>query len=125
MAFTKKNFGGNVGAGSDTAKLFMYKTADTKAATIASGYFNDLADIVKVGDVIIASEAADIVPGNAMSIRSSPLGTWVHNVELKIAKGGQLARSAGTYAMIAAKDGKYAQLRLPSGEVRLVQDYRF
>ena len=55
MAFTKKNFGGNVGAGSDTAKLFMYKTADTKAATIASGYFNDLADIVKVGDVIIAT----------------------------------------------------------------------
>ena len=55
MAFTKKNFGGNVGAGADTAKLFMYKTADTKAATIASGYFNDLADIVKVGDVIIAT----------------------------------------------------------------------
>jgi large subunit ribosomal protein L2 len=75
---------------------------------------------IKVGDVIVASESADIVPGNAMSIRSIPLGTWVHNVELKIGKGGQLARSAGTYAMIAAKEGKYAQLRLPSGEVRLV-----
>jgi large subunit ribosomal protein L2 len=69
---------------------------------------------------VIASEQADIKPGNALSIRSIPLGTWVHNIELKIGKGGQLARSAGTYAMIAAKEGKYAQLRLPSGEVRLV-----
>ena len=53
MSFTKKNFGGNVGAGSDTAKMFMYKTADTKAAVIASGYFNALVDIVKVGDVLL------------------------------------------------------------------------
>ena len=75
---------------------------------------------LSVGDVIIASESADIKPGNAMPIRTIPQGTWVHNVELKVGKGGQLARSAGTYAMIAAKDGKYAQLRLPSGEVRLV-----
>jgi large subunit ribosomal protein L2 len=75
---------------------------------------------ISVGDTIVASEQADIKPGNALSIRSIPLGTWVHNVELKIGKGGQLARSAGTYAMIAAKEGKYAQLRLPSGEVRLV-----
>ncbi len=75
---------------------------------------------VQVGDTVIASEQADIQPGNAMAIRSIPLGTWVHNVELKVGKGGQMARSAGTYAMIAAKEGKYAQLRLPSGEVRLV-----
>jgi len=75
---------------------------------------------IKVGDVIVASESADIVPGNSLPIRAIPLGTWVHNVELRIGKGGQLARSAGTYAMIAAKEGKYAQLRLPSGEVRLV-----
>ena len=75
---------------------------------------------INVGDQIIASEQADIKPGNALAIRSIPLGTWVHNVELKVGKGGQLARSAGTYAMIAAKEGKYAQLRLPSGEVRLV-----
>ena len=73
-----------------------------------------------VGSEIIASETADIQPGNAMMIRSIPLGTWVHNVELKVGKGGQLARSAGAYAMIAAKEGRYAQLRLPSGEVRLV-----
>jgi len=75
---------------------------------------------IQVGDTVIASEQADIQPGNAMAIRSMPLGTWVHNVELRVGKGGQLARSAGTYAMIAAKEGKYAQLRLPSGEVRLV-----
>jgi large subunit ribosomal protein L2 len=75
---------------------------------------------VQVGDSVIASDSADIKPGNALSIRTIPLGTWVHNVELKPGKGGQLARSAGTYAMIAAKEGKYAQLRMPSGEVRLV-----
>lgn len=75
---------------------------------------------INVGDMVVASEQADIKPGNALAIRSIPLGTWVHNVELKVGKGGQLARSAGTYAMIAAKEGKYAQLRLPSGEVRLV-----
>ena len=75
---------------------------------------------IAVNDVVLASETADIQPGNALPIRAIPLGTWVHNVELKVGKGGQLARSAGTYAMIAAKEGKYAQLRLPSGEVRLV-----
>lgn len=75
---------------------------------------------LEVGAEVIASETADIQPGNAMMIRSIPLGTWVHNVELKVGKGGQLARSAGAYAMIAAKEGRYAQLRLPSGEVRLV-----
>lgn len=75
---------------------------------------------LQVGDTVVASEGADIRPGNALSIRSIPLGTWVHNVELKVGKGGQLARSAGAYAMIAAKEGRYAQLRLPSGEVRLV-----
>ena len=80
---------------------------------------------LSVGDSVVASDQADIRPGNTLSIRSIPLGTWVHNVELKIGKGGQLARSAGAYAMIAAKEGRYAQLRLPSGEVRLVlQDCR-
>ena len=75
---------------------------------------------ISVGDTVVASDQADIKPGNALAIRAIPLGTWVHNVELKVGKGGQLARSAGTYAMIAAKEGKYAQLRMPSGEVRLV-----
>ena len=80
---------------------------------------------LNVDDRVIASDSADIRPGNTLTIRSIPLGTWVHNVELKVGKGGQLARSAGAYAMIAAKEGRYAQLRLPSGEVRLVmQDCR-
>ena len=80
---------------------------------------------MNVGDTVVASDSADIRPGNTLTIKAIPLGTWVHNVELKVGKGGQLARSAGAYAMIAAKEGRYAQLRLPSGEVRLVlQDCR-
>ncbi len=75
---------------------------------------------LSVGDTVVTSDHADIRPGNTMAIRSIPLGTWVHNVELKVGKGGQMARSAGAYVMIAAKEGRYAQLRLPSGEVRLV-----
>jgi large subunit ribosomal protein L2 len=75
---------------------------------------------LNVGDTVITSETADITPGNAMMIKSIPLGTYVHNIEMKVGKGGQMARSAGTYAAIAAKEGRYAQLRLPSGEVRLV-----
>lgn len=75
---------------------------------------------VQVGDQVIASETADIKPGNSLMIRNIPLGTSIHNIELKLGKGGQLARSAGTYGVIAAKEGKYAQIKLPSGEVRLV-----
>jgi len=75
---------------------------------------------LQVGDLVLASTKADIKPGNALPIRNIPLGTWVHNIELKLGKGGQLARSAGTYATVAAKDGKYAQIKLPSGEVRLI-----
>ncbi len=75
---------------------------------------------LEVGSSVLTSNSADIKPGNTMQIRSIPLGTWIHNVELRIGKGGQLARSAGAYATLAAKEGKYAQLRLPSGEVRLV-----
>ncbi|ABA87963.1 ribosomal protein L2 [Syntrophotalea carbinolica DSM 2380] len=109
------------------AKIASIEYDPNRSARIALACYADgekryiLAPLgLKVGDVVIASEQADIKPGNALSIRSIPLGTWVHNIELKIGKGGQLARSAGTYAMIAAKEGKYAQLRLPSGEVRLV-----
>jgi len=75
---------------------------------------------LKVGDTVVASDNADIKPGNSLPIRLIPLGTPLHNIELKLGKGGQLARSAGTYAQLMAKEGKYAQIRLPSGEVRLV-----
>jgi large subunit ribosomal protein L2 len=75
---------------------------------------------LKVGDTVIASKDADIKPGNSLPLKSIPLGTIIHNIELKLGKGGQLARSAGTFAQLMAKEGKYAQVKLPSGEVRMV-----
>ena len=75
---------------------------------------------LKVGDMVVSSDDADIVTGNSLPISSIPVGTLIHNIELKKGKGGQLARSAGAYAQLMAKEGKYAQVRLPSGEVRKV-----
>ena len=75
---------------------------------------------LKVGDTVLSSADADIKPGNALPLKAIPLGTIVHNIELKIGKGAQLARSAGTFAQLMAKEGKYAQVKLPSGEVRMV-----
>ena len=72
------------------------------------------------GDVVIAAETADIKPGNAMPIGNIPVGTIVHNVELKIGKGGQIARSAGSYVQIVGRDGDYVIIRLNSTEQRLV-----
>ncbi len=74
-----------------------------------------------VGDKVIAGEKADIKPGNAMPLASIPVGTIVHNVEMKAGKGGQIARSAGTYVQIVGRDAGYALLRLGSGEVRMVR----
>ena len=73
------------------------------------------------GDTVQSGEGADIKPGHAMAMRQMPTGTIVHNVELKPGKGGQLARSAGTYAQFVGRDGGYAQIRLSSGELRLVR----
>ena len=75
---------------------------------------------LKVGDKLVSGPDADIKVGNALPLRNIPVGTLVHNVELKIGKGGQMVRSAGTYAQLMAKEGDYAQVRLPSGEVRKV-----
>ena len=75
---------------------------------------------VKVGDKVMSGPAAEIKNGNALPLRAIPLGTMVHNVELTLGKGGQLGRSAGAQIQLLAKEGKYATLRLPSGEVRLV-----
>lgn len=77
---------------------------------------------LKAGDKVVSSEKADIKPGNAMPLRSMPVGTIVHNVELKVGKGGQLVRSAGCYAQVVGKDGGYAQLKLSSGELRIVRE---
>jgi len=74
-----------------------------------------------VGQTLLSGVGADILPGNSMPIRAIPLGTTVHNLELKPGKGGQLVRSAGTSAQILAKEGDFAQVRLPSGEVRRVR----
>lgn len=75
---------------------------------------------LKVGDVIESGENADIKIGNTLKLKDMPVGTTVHNVELKPGKGAQLARSAGSEAQLMAKEGKYAQIKLPSGEFRLV-----
>jgi len=75
---------------------------------------------LKVGDVMESGEGPDIVLGNAMPLKSMPVGTVVHNVELKKGAGGVLARGAGAFAQIIAKEGRYVTLRLPSGEQRLV-----
>jgi len=75
---------------------------------------------LSVGDEIVSSAHADIKPGNCLKLKYIPLGTLVHNVELKPGKGGQLVRAAGTSAQLMAREGKYATLRMPSGEMRRI-----
>ena len=75
---------------------------------------------LKVGDTVMSGPEADIKPGNCLPIENIPLGTLIHNVEIKVGRGGQMVRSAGTAAQVMAKEGAYAQVRLPSGEVRKV-----
>lgn len=75
---------------------------------------------LSVGDTVVASDSADIKPGNALRLGAIPLGQFVHNVELKVGRGGQICRSAGCFAQVMAKEGKYVLLRLPSGELRNV-----
>jgi len=97
-----------------TARIALLHYADGEKSYILAP------DGLKAGDTVISSRNADIKPGNAMPLRYIPLGTMIHAVELKIGKGAQLVRSAGTAAQLMAKDGEYAQLRLPSTEVRMV-----
>ena len=75
---------------------------------------------LQVGDSVVASDAADILPGNHLALDVIPLGTTIHNIELRPGKGGQMVRSAGAGAQLVAKEGQYVQIRLPSGEVRVV-----
>lgn len=97
-----------------TARIALVNYADGEKRYILAP------DGVKEGDKVISSRHADIKPGNAMPLRYIPLGTTIHNVELKKGKGGQLIRSAGSAGVLMAKDGDYAQVRLPSGEIRLI-----
>jgi large subunit ribosomal protein L2 len=96
-----------------SARIALVHYADGEKAYILAP------DGLEVGQQVISSRHADVKPGNAMPLRHMPLGTMIHNIELKIGKGAQLVRSAGTAAQLMAKDGNYAQIRLPSGEVRL------
>ena len=76
---------------------------------------------LKVGNTVVSGSGSDISFGNALPLKEMPLGSFVHNVELKPGKGGQLGRSAGTAIQVLAKEGEYAQLKMPSGEVRQVR----
>jgi large subunit ribosomal protein L2 len=98
-----------------TARLALLYYADGEKRYIVAPL--DL----KVGDTIMAGPQAEIRPGNSLPIANIPIGTMIHNIELKEGKGGQLVRSAGTSAQLLAKEGDFAQIRMPSGEVRLVR----
>jgi large subunit ribosomal protein L2 len=99
-----------------TAFLALIKYSDGELAYIIAP------QRVKAGDEVIANDRVDVKPGNAMLLKSIPVGTIVHNIELKPLKGAQVARSAGSYAQIVGRDAGYAQIRLSSGEVRMAPD---
>jgi large subunit ribosomal protein L2 len=107
------------------AKVFSVEYDPNRSARIALLHYADgekryiLAPVgMAVGDMVTAGDGADIKPGNALPLKKIPVGTLLHNIEMHPGKGGQICRAAGTYAQLVAKEGKYALLRLPSGEVR-------
>jgi len=109
------------------AKVFSIEYDPNRSARIALLHYADgekryiLAPVgISVGDTLAAGETADIKPGNALPLKRIPVGTLLHNIELNPGRGGQMCRAAGTYAQLVAKEGKYALVRLPSGEVRNV-----
>ncbi|HDQ39991.1 MAG TPA: 50S ribosomal protein L2 [Desulfonatronum sp.] len=109
------------------AKVAFIEYDPNRSARIALLHYADgekryilAPDGVKVGDTILAGDKADIFPGNALQLSKIPVGTIIHNVEMNPGRGGQMCRSAGTYAQLVAKEEKYALLRLPSGEVRKI-----
>ena len=111
-----------------TAKVLRLEYDPNRSAFIALCEYEDgerryiLAPVgLNVGDTIVASAAADIKAGNALPMANIPVGTVIHNIELYPGKGGQLVRSAGTSAQLMAKENGQAQIRMPSGEVRIVR----
>ncbi|HQU02324.1 MAG TPA: 50S ribosomal protein L2, partial [Acetobacteraceae bacterium] len=98
-----------------TAFIALVKYADGELAYILAP------QRVKVGDAVISGIKADIKPGNAMTLAAIPVGTIIHNIELKPGAGGKMARSAGTFAQLVGKDQGYAQIKLTSGELRIVR----
>jgi large subunit ribosomal protein L2 len=75
---------------------------------------------MKVGDTVLAGDSVDILPGNCLPLKNIPLGTTIHNVELRPGKGGQIARSAGSWVQLVAREGEYASVKMPSGEIRKI-----
>ncbi len=109
------------------AKVAAIEYDPSRSARIALLHYSDgekkyiLAPLgLKVGDTVISGEKEDIKTGNTIPLKNIPLGSLIHNLELKIGKGGQMIRSAGSYGQLMAKEGSYAQVRLPSGEVRRI-----
>jgi large subunit ribosomal protein L2 len=114
----KKNIPGKVA----TVEYDPNRTARIALITYADGEKRYILHPVglKVGDTVLAGENVDILPGNCLPLKNIPLGTMVHNVELKMGKGGQIARSAGSAVQVVAKEGFYATVKMPSGELRLI-----
>jgi large subunit ribosomal protein L2 len=109
------------------AKVAAIEYDPNRSANIALLHYADGAEAyilaplgLKVGDTVVSGPQADIKVGNTLPLKDIPVGSLIHNVELRPGKGGQLARSAGTVAQLMAREGNYAHVRLPSGEVRLV-----
>lgn len=114
------------------AKVAAIEYDPNRSARIALLHYIDgekryilMPDGLKVNETIISGDAVDIKPGNALPLKSIPVGTIIHNVELKRGKGGQLVRSAGSAAQLMAKEGEYAHVKLGSGEVRLIHSECF
>ncbi|MFC1828849.1 50S ribosomal protein L2 [Thermodesulfobacteriota bacterium] len=109
------------------AKVASIEYDPNRSARIALLHYADgekryiLAPVnLRVGDSIMSGSEADIKPGNSLPLQNIPLGTHIHNIELHVGKGGQIVRSAGTFAQLMAKEDRYAMIKLPSGEVRMV-----
>jgi len=109
------------------AKVFSIEYDPNRSARIALLHYTDgekryilAPDGLKVGETIMSGTGSEIKIGNALKLREMPLGSFVHNVELKPGKGGQLGRSAGSSLQLMAREGKHAQLKMPSGEVRMI-----
>jgi large subunit ribosomal protein L2 len=98
-----------------TAFIALIKYADGELAYILAP------QRLKVGDPVVAGARVDIKPGNAMPLGAIPVGTIIHNIELKVGAGGKMARSAGTFSQLVGKDQGYAQIKLMSGELRVVR----
>jgi large subunit ribosomal protein L2 len=97
-----------------TARIALLKYQDGEIRYILAP------DKIKVGDEIITSPNAEFKDGNALPLKNIPVGLFIHNIEMKPGKGGQLARSAGTNCQLLAVEGKYAQIKMPSGEIRMI-----